>query len=143
MGGKPLDAPVVGLAADAGGGGYWLTADDGGVFSFGDAPFEGSAAGSPLVQPVIGIAGDPGAAGYWLVEGAPLAGKIVAVDPGHNGGNAGDPAYINMPVFNGRGEEACDTVGAATDSGYSEAQFNFNVAQYLAADLRPREPRWC
>jgi len=136
MGGKPLDAPVVGLAADAGGGGYWLTADDGGVFSFGDAPFEGSAAGSPLVQPVIGIAGDPGAAGYWLVEGAPLAGKIVAVDPGHNGGNAGDPAYINMPVFNGRGEEACDTVGAATDSGYSEAQFNFNVAQYLAADLR-------
>jgi N-acetylmuramoyl-L-alanine amidase len=136
MGGRPLDAPIVGLATDDNGGGYWMTASDGGVFAFGGAPFEGSGAGSPLAQPVIGIAGDPAGPGYWLVEGAPLAGKVVAIDPGHNGGNAEDPAYINAPVFNGREEEACDTVGAATDSGYSEAQFNFNVAEYLAADLR-------
>jgi N-acetylmuramoyl-L-alanine amidase len=80
----------------------------------------------------------PAGSGYWLFEGrrAPLAGRVVVIDPGHNGGNGADPAYINMPIFNGRSEEACDTTGAATNSGYSEAQFNFNVAMDLAADLR-------
>ncbi len=136
LGATRLDAPIVGMAATPDGGGYWLVASDGGVFSFGDAVFQGSAAGQTLTQPVIGMAVRPGGSGYWLVEGARLAGKVVVIDPGHNGGNGADPAYINMPVFNGRAEEACDTTGAATDSGYTEAQFNFNVAQYLAADLR-------
>jgi N-acetylmuramoyl-L-alanine amidase len=124
------------MAATPDGGGYWLVASDGGVFSFGNASFEGSAAGTRLAQPVIGVVGFPGGSGYWMVEGASLAGKVVTIDPGHNGGNGDDPAYINAPIFNGRTEEACDTTGAATDGGYTEAQFNFNVAEYLAADLR-------
>jgi N-acetylmuramoyl-L-alanine amidase len=136
MGGTPLAAPIVGMAAAPDGGGYWLVASDGGVFSLGTATYEGSAAGQQLVQPVIGMAGIPGGSGYWLVEGAPLAGKVVTIDPGHNGENWSDPAYINAPIWNGREEEACDTTGSATDSGYTEAQFNFNVAEYLAADLR-------
>ncbi|MDR3662542.1 MAG: hypothetical protein P4L86_19540, partial [Mycobacterium sp.] len=41
MGGKPLNAPVVGMAADDATGGYWLVAADGGIFSFG-APFLGA-----------------------------------------------------------------------------------------------------
>jgi N-acetylmuramoyl-L-alanine amidase len=131
-----LDAPIVAMAATPDDGGYWLAANDGGVFTFGNATFEGSAAGHPLAQPVIGMASIPDGSGYWLVEGAPLAGKVVAIDPGHNGGNGADPAFINAPVWNGREEEACDTTGTATDSGYTEAQFNFNVAEYLAADLR-------
>jgi N-acetylmuramoyl-L-alanine amidase len=135
-GGTRLNAPIVGMAATPDGGGYWLVANDGGVFTFGNAPFAGSAAGSPLVQPVIGMVRTPNGQGYWLVEGAPLAGKVVTIDPGHNGGNGADPSFINAPIFNGRTGEACDTTGAATDSGYSEAEFNFNVAQYLAADLR-------
>jgi N-acetylmuramoyl-L-alanine amidase len=136
MGGRALNAPVVGMASTAGGTGYWLAASDGGIFSFGAAPFEGSAAGTTLSQPVAGISALPAGAGYWLVEGASLAGKVVVIDPGHNGGNGSDPAYINMPIFNGVTEEACDTAGASTDGGYTEAQFNFNVAEYLAADLR-------
>ncbi len=36
------NAPVVGMAATPDGGGYWLVASDGGVFSFGDAAFHGS-----------------------------------------------------------------------------------------------------
>jgi N-acetylmuramoyl-L-alanine amidase len=65
----------------------------------------------------------------------PLAGKVVGIDPGHNGGNAADPSYINQPIWNGRETETCDTTGTETDAGYTEAQYNFNVALYLRADL--------
>jgi N-acetylmuramoyl-L-alanine amidase len=44
-------------------------------------------------------------------------------------------------VFNGRTSEACDTTGTETTSGYTEASFNFNVARYLAADLRAEGAR--
>jgi N-acetylmuramoyl-L-alanine amidase len=66
----------------------------------------------------------------------PLAGKVVGIDPGHNGRNYADPGYIDRPIWNGREYEDCDTTGTETDGGYTEAQFNFNVAEYLAADLR-------
>jgi len=66
----------------------------------------------------------------------PLAGQVVGIDPGHNGRNSSDPAFINHQIFNGRSMEACNTVGTETASGYTEARFNFNVATYLAADLR-------
>lgn len=65
----------------------------------------------------------------------PLAGEVVGIDPGHNGGNFADPGFINRPVWNGREREACDTTGTATDGGYTEARFNFNVAMYLRAEL--------
>jgi N-acetylmuramoyl-L-alanine amidase len=65
----------------------------------------------------------------------PLAGMVVGIDPGHNGGNFSDPSFINAPVWNGREEEACDTTGTETDGGYTEALFNFNVASYLRALL--------
>ncbi len=66
----------------------------------------------------------------------PLTGKIIVIDPGHNGGNFQDPSYINQPIWNGREEEACDTTGTETDSGYTEAQFNFNVALEVQQDLQ-------
>jgi N-acetylmuramoyl-L-alanine amidase len=71
----------------------------------------------------------------------PLAGKVVGIDPGHNGDNGADPAYINQIIWNGRESETCDTTGAQTASGYTEAKFNFNVARYLRADLRAEGAR--
>jgi N-acetylmuramoyl-L-alanine amidase len=65
----------------------------------------------------------------------PLAGKIIGIDPGHNGRNYTDPAYIDRQIWNGREWENCDTTGTETASGYTEARFNFNVARYLRADL--------
>ena len=65
----------------------------------------------------------------------PLAGKVVGIDPGHNGGNAADPGYINQMIWNGRFAETCDTTGTSTDGGYTEARYNFSVAQFLRADL--------
>ena len=132
-----LNRPVVGMAATPDGKGYWLVASDGGIFSFGDAQFFGSGGGTRLAAPAVGMAAAPNGAGYWLVFGPlrPLSGKIVGIDPGHNGLNYSAPQIINQPVWNGQEDEACDTTGTETDSGYTEAQFNFNVATFLEADL--------
>jgi N-acetylmuramoyl-L-alanine amidase/ribosomal protein L24E len=137
-GGVTLAAPIVGMAATSDGKGYWLVAADGGVFTFGDATFHGSEGGAQLVAPVVGLAATPDGTGYWLVFGSqqrPLSGQVVGIDPGHNGLNYSAPQVINQTIFNGREDESCDTTGTATDSGYTEAQYNFNVASYLQADL--------
>jgi N-acetylmuramoyl-L-alanine amidase len=65
----------------------------------------------------------------------PLAGETVGIDPGHNGRNYTDPSFLGRQVWNGRTPEDCDTTGTATDGGYTEALFNFQVAGYLRADL--------
>jgi N-acetylmuramoyl-L-alanine amidase len=59
----------------------------------------------------------------------------VGIDPGHNGLSYTDPAYLDKQIFNGRTSENCDTTGTETDAGYTEAQFNFDVAQFLVSDL--------
>jgi N-acetylmuramoyl-L-alanine amidase len=135
-----LDAPIVGMAGvpSPSARGYWLVASDGGVFTYGAATYYGSLGGTALPAPVVGLAPAMGTQqGYWLALGspAPLAGKVVGIDPGHDGGNGTAPQVINQPVFNGTGSEQCDTTGTATDGGYTEAQYNFNVATYLQADL--------
>ena len=63
----PLNAPVVGVASTHDGGGYWLVASDGGIFSFGDAAFHGSTGGLHLNEPIVGMASTPDGSGYWLV----------------------------------------------------------------------------
>ena len=55
------------MAPPPAGGGYWLAAADGGIFSFGDAPFAGSAGGLRLAGPVVSMAATPRGLGYWLV----------------------------------------------------------------------------
>jgi peptidoglycan hydrolase-like amidase len=65
--GLPSDWFSIVNQASGGVNGYWLTAGDGGVFTFGGAVFHGSAGGLHLNQPVVGMAAAPDAAGYWLV----------------------------------------------------------------------------
>jgi len=65
----------------------------------------------------------------------PLSGTTVGIDPGHNGLNYTDPSFLGRQVWNGGEWEDCDTTGSATDGGYTEALFNFQVAGYLRADL--------
>jgi peptidoglycan-N-acetylglucosamine deacetylase len=103
MGGTPLNAPVVGMAATPSGGGYWEVAADGGIFSFGDAAFHGSMGGTPLNAPVVGMAATPSGGGYWEVAadggvfdfGAPFYGsragqvatdRFFAIVPSPDGG---------------------------------------------------------
>jgi hypothetical protein len=47
--------------------GYALAADDGGVFSFGDAGFFGSTGALRLAKPIVDIEYTPSGRGYWLV----------------------------------------------------------------------------
>jgi N-acetylmuramoyl-L-alanine amidase len=73
---------------------------------------------------------------------APLAGRVIVIDPGHNGGNAAAPEVINRPVPAGRGRmKACNTTGTETDGGYAEAAFNFDVAMRLRALLAAQGAR--
>ena len=153
MGGHPLNRAVAGMASTADGGGYWLVASDGGIFAFGDAPFAGAATGQ-LPRSAVGVAGATGpGSGYRIVSadggvhaygGAPfygsvsvppMAGTIVAIDPGHDGGNAGAAGFIAQPIDGGNLTESCDTVGTETAAGYSEHAFNFDVAIRLQTIL--------
>ncbi|HYR62667.1 MAG TPA: hypothetical protein VET24_08585 [Actinomycetota bacterium] len=58
--------PVVGIARTPDGRGAWLAMGDGGVFSFGDAAFYGSAVGLRLNKPATGMAATADGRGYWL-----------------------------------------------------------------------------
>jgi hypothetical protein len=43
-----------------------MVASDGGIFSFGDSGFFGSAGGAPLNKPAVGVAPTPDGRGYWI-----------------------------------------------------------------------------
>ncbi|HEX3811789.1 MAG TPA: N-acetylmuramoyl-L-alanine amidase [Mycobacteriales bacterium] len=65
------------------------------------------------------------------------AGRVVVLDPGHNGENASHPEIINQQVPDGNGTtKACNTTGTATNAGYPEHAFNWDVANRVAATLR-------
>lgn len=74
------------------------------------------------------VAGDPKAA-----AAVDLSGKAVVLDPGHNGTN---DASISRQVPNGRGGmKACTTSGSATNDGYPEHSFNWEVALHVRDEL--------
>ncbi|MDA8370036.1 MAG: N-acetylmuramoyl-L-alanine amidase [Nocardiopsaceae bacterium] len=71
-------------------------------------------------------------------EGAPVQGKVIVLDPGHNGGNADHPEQINKQVFVGNGRKACDTTGTTTAGGFTEHAFTWDLANRLARVLREK-----
>jgi hypothetical protein len=94
MGGKALDAPIVGMAATSDGGGYWLLGADGGIFSFGNAPFEGSLPGIGLKATAVTILPTATGQGYVIVTSsgqavgfgdAPQFGDVAGEVPGYGG----------------------------------------------------------
>jgi N-acetylmuramoyl-L-alanine amidase len=67
------------------------------------------------------VTGDPQASAT-----VDLSGAAVVIDPGHNGTN---DASISRQVPNGRGgTKACTTTGTATNDGYPEHSFTWEVA---------------
>jgi N-acetylmuramoyl-L-alanine amidase len=59
----------------------------------------------------------------------PARGQVVVLDPGHNGANATHPQEINRLVPAGRGKtKPCNTTGTATNAGFAEHAFTWDVA---------------
>ncbi|GAA2833092.1 hypothetical protein GCM10010452_71700 [Crossiella cryophila] len=72
----------------------------------------------------------------------PAKGKVVVLDPGHNGGNGKNPAVINKPVPAGRGKgKPCNTTGTQTNAGYTEHAFTWDVANRVKAALTAKGVR--
>lgn len=65
----------------------------------------------------------------------PLSGRVITIDPGHNGGNFTHPQEIARLVNDGNGEKECDTTGTAAPDGYRETDFNWSLALRLRALL--------
>ena len=65
--GVHLAKPIVGMAPTPNGGGYWLVAADGGLFTAGNAGFHGSLGNAHLSAPIVGMAATPDGGGYWMV----------------------------------------------------------------------------
>ena len=74
--------------------GYWVLGADGGVFSFGNAPFYGSTGGIRLNKPIVGMAATPTGKGYWLV--ASDGGIFAFGDAGFHGSTGS--IRLNKPV---------------------------------------------
>ena len=74
--------------------GYWTVARDGGVFSYGTAPFHGSMGGTRLAAPVVGMAPTPDRRGYWLVA---ADGGVFAFGSARFRGSMGG-VRLNAPV---------------------------------------------
>jgi N-acetylmuramoyl-L-alanine amidase len=65
----------------------------------------------------------------------PLGGRVVVIDPGHQLGNHNFPRRINRQVPAGGFEKPCNTTGTATNGGYPEATFAWQVSKLLEARL--------
>lgn len=68
----------------------------------------------------------------------PLAGVVIALDPGHQLGNS-NPRFASSLAqtrFNGYITKGCNTTGTATNGGFPEATFNWRVTSYLENRLR-------
>lgn len=92
--GTKLNKPPIAIASTPSGRGYWLAAQDGGVFNFGDATFHGSAADVHLQQPVVGIVPVSAGAGYVLVA---ADGGVFTYGEAHFDGSLGHE-QLNAPV---------------------------------------------
>lgn len=69
------------------------------------------------------------------MPGKPLEGIVVAIDAGHDGGNANAASAIARPIFIGTQTRACDATGTQTASGYTEHEYTLDVAFRLRDDL--------
>jgi hypothetical protein len=83
-----------------------MVATDGGIFTFGDAPFYGSTGDIRLNQPVFAMAPTPSGQGYWLVA--------------RDGGifTFGDATFLGSLPGIGKNETAVEVLPTSSGLGY-------------------------
>jgi outer membrane protein assembly factor BamB len=74
--------------------GYWLAASDGGLFSFGLAPYHGSLGSHPLNAPIVGMTATPTGRGYWMVASD---GGVFTFGDARFFGSTGN-VHLNQPI---------------------------------------------
>ncbi|MET8145485.1 N-acetylmuramoyl-L-alanine amidase [Sphaerisporangium sp. NPDC005288] len=99
--------------------------------------------GAPATARLKSVSAEPGASSAraatdTATPARPLAGKVVVIDPGHNGGNYRHPEVINKKVNVLTQWKPCDTTGTATNDGYSEAAFTWDVASRMVKLLKAK-----
>ena len=102
--------------------GYWMAASDGGIFSFGGAPYSGSMGGHPLNKPIVGMAAGAHG-GYYMVAS-----------------DGGIFSFGNAPFYGSRGGQPLNKpiVGMAVDpatGGYWLVASDGGVFSYNAPFL--------
>jgi N-acetylmuramoyl-L-alanine amidase len=66
----------------------------------------------------------------------PLAGIVIALDPGHDGGLSAHPEVMGRMAWIGNRWKACYAVGTSTRAGYPEHLFTFLVASRVKSRLQ-------
>jgi hypothetical protein len=120
---------IVGIVSDPANGGYWLVGSDGGVFTYGGAPYLGNAVG--LGATIVAMASTPDGGGYWLVAGN---GAVYA--PRYGG--SGDSNYSGGMNGTTLSEPIVGIAAGASDSSYwmvggDGGVFGFGGAPYLGS----------
>lgn len=95
----------------------------------------GAVVAGPGAEQATAPAGDVRLVSQVRPAAAPLRGKVIVIDPGHQLGNHNYPAKINRMVPAGGFEKPCNSTGTATNGGYPEATFVWRVAKRLRARL--------
>jgi hypothetical protein len=106
--------------------GYWEVASDGGIFSFGNAPFLGSMGGTHLNAPVVGMAVDPFSGGYWEVASD---GGIFSFGGARFRGSMGG-THVNSPIV---GMAVDPTSGGYWEVASDGGIFSFGNAPFLGS----------
>lgn len=99
-------------------------------------PVAAATSASPVATPSRSVVATPTT--RRTAAAHPLAGKVIVLDPGHNGRNGAHPEVISKLVDIGNGRKTCDTTGTQTNAGYAEHAFTWDLTNRLAAVLRAR-----
>ena len=78
------------------GNGYWIASSTGGIFTFGDAKYYGSAPGSGISTRLGGMTATPTGKGYWMVGND---GRTMAFGDARNWGSSA--ALANRTIITG------------------------------------------
>jgi len=108
--GKAAPASAVQIVRNPKGPGYWLVSNQGGVYSYGGAPFYGSAAGQSYFagQRAVGMVVDAAGTGYWIIS---AGGGVYSYGSAPFFGSAAGQSYF-------AGQQAVGMVLDAAGTGY-------------------------
>lgn len=164
------DAPMMGIAGDPLGRGYWLVSSNGAVYTFGEVQFYGGMHGQSINAPIAKITAHPDGRGYWLVgeDGAVYAfgsAQVFGTHPPTNGrkvvdlcatksgngywllsDNGGVFAYGDAPFHGGYTDNSDNlTVAMAStpnDAGYWIVRRNGDVSPFGDAPWAASNGPW-